>query len=195
MRKYLLLVLIYLFLAPKPYAQVSQSITPFKVDLGYGVAFGTPGGKGMLLYLEPSYTIANRYKMGLRFEQALESMKNTGSYGLTFDYYLTSKPSFRLFAGGGYGYYNSNPTGGCDPGYTTTQIITTTKRTGGMLRLGFESAHFRLGLEYNFAPSTYVTVMGSTDQTNSTAVYKNEYLGLKAGILIGGHKKKSRNAP
>jgi hypothetical protein len=190
MRKYLPLLMTSILFALATKAQVVPSFYPFKVELGGGLALGSSGSKGMLVYVEPSYTIAGKYKPGLRLEQNFQSMKNTGSSALTFDYYYFKKPGFRLFVGGGYGFFNSNSAGGCDPGPTTMYITSTTKKTGGMVRMGLEAAHFRLGIEYNMAPSTYVTAVGNPEQTSSTVEYKNGYLGIKMGILIGGGIKR-----
>jgi hypothetical protein len=145
---------------------------------------------GLLFYIEPSYTFAGKYKSGIRLEEAVLNMKYIGSSALTFDYYFFNGASIRLFAGSGYSHYNTTSSGGCDPGPSTTQIIRSTKNSGGLVRIGLDLNHFHLGLEYNFVPSTYVTAIGSDAQNSPTVIYKNNYLALKIGVNIGGGKKK-----
>ncbi|HSZ87031.1 MAG TPA: hypothetical protein VK787_13445 [Puia sp.] len=117
-------------------------------------------------------------------------MKNIGWYAITFDYYITPNNLVRTFAGGDYSYFNTNASGGCDPGPTTTQTTRNTKNSGALLRTGFEEDHFRLSLEYNFVPSIYVSAVDRNGEKTSTVIYKNGYFGIKASVSIGGGRKK-----
>jgi len=171
-------------------AQTSPAFKPFKVDAGFGIGEQSSEPPGFLLFLEPSYCFANKYKAGIRFEQAILSMKSIGSSAITFDYYITSGTAIRTFAGGGYSYFSTTVSGGCDPGPGTAQIVRNTKKSGALLRAGFELYHFRLSMEYNFVPSTYVSAVSQDGEATSTVIYKNGYLGIKGSISIGGARKK-----
>jgi hypothetical protein len=190
MRKYICISLTCLIFSNIATAQSVQIYKPFKVDIGLGTTIENSKLNGLLFYVEPSYTFAEKFSTGIRFEQAMLTMKYIGSSALTFDYYFFNGRGIRMFAGGGYSYYNTTSSGGCDPGPSTTQIIRSTKNSGGLVRIGFDLNHFHLGLEYNFVPSTYVTAIGSDAQNSPTVIYKNNYFALKIGINIGGGKKK-----
>src|ERR1700693_1320169 len=135
MRKYICISLTCLIFSNITTAQSGQIYKPFKVDIGIGTTIQSAQLNGLLFYMEPSYTFAEKFTTGIRFEQAILSMKNIGSSALTFDYYFFDRHNFRVFAGGGYSYYNTTSSGGCDPGPTTTQIIRSTKNSGGLVRI------------------------------------------------------------
>jgi len=190
MRKHACILLVSLLFSKITNAQIEPLYKPFKIDIGLGITGQPFDMSGFLFYVEPSFTFGNRFKPGLRFEYAILDMKNIGSSALTFDYYFITTHRFRLFAGGGYSYYSTSSSGGCDPGPSTTQIIRSTKNSGGPVRIGFDLDHFHLGLEYNIVPSTFVTAIGSDAQNSPTVIYKNNYFALKIGVNIGGGKKK-----
>lgn len=171
-------------------AQSNQFFNPFKVDIGFGVAAQPSQPDGLLIYMEPNYSFSDYFKAGIRLEEAILSMKDIGSSALTFDYYFTNNHAFRPFAGGGFGYYTTSAYGGCDPGPTTIKTVRKTKNSGAFLRTGFEVGHFRLGIEYDFVPTTYVSAVDAEGHATSTVIYKNGYFGFKAGICIGGGRKK-----
>ncbi len=180
MRKYAYILIAGLIFSKITTAQVGQIYKPFKIDIGMGIT------NGLLVYAEPSYTFAGKFKTGLRFEDAIMSMKNIGSSALTFDYYFLTTHRLRLFAGGGYSLYTTSSNGGCDPGPSTTEIVRSTGKSGGLARLGFDWHHFHLSMEYNFVPSTYVTAIGNDAQNSPTIVYENNYFALKLGVSIWG---------
>jgi hypothetical protein len=190
MRKYLLFLITCMGFAKMTIAQNAQFFKPFKVDIGFGATVQPSQPAGFLGFIEPSYCFAGRFKTGVRLEQVHLSMKDIGSTALTVDYYFTASPAFRLFAGGGYGYYHTSSSGGCDPGPTTTKTVRSTGNSGAVLRTGFEISHFRFGIEYNFVPSSYVSAVDANGHASSTVVYRNGYFGLKAGVSIGGGKRK-----
>ena len=186
MRKYACILIAGLIFSKITTAQVGQIYKPFKIDVGLGPAGQPFDANGFLLYAEPSFTFADRYKPGLRFEYAILSMKDIGSSALTFDYYFLTTHRLRLFAGGGYSLYTTSSNGGCDPGPSTTEIVRSTGKSGGLARLGFDWHHFHLSMEYNFVPSTYVTAIGNDAQNSPTIVYENNYFALKLGVSIWG---------
>ncbi len=163
----------------------------FKVDLGFAVGQQSPRETGFLMYAEPSYTLAGKYKLGLRLEQGFFPMKQIGSESVSFDYFLYHRKALGLYAGAGLSNFSVVASGGCDPGPGTVNTVRSTKHAGTFVRTGFEFQHFRLGIEYNFIPSTYVSAVNSGSEATGTVIYKNNYLTLKAGVLIGGGKKKN----
>ncbi len=185
MRKYACILIVALIFSKMTTAQVGQVYKPFKVDIGMGIT------GGFLFYAESSYTLEDKFKTGLRFEDAVLSMKNIGSSALTFDYYFITTHRVRFFAGGGYGLYTTLFSGGCGTGPATTKNYTTTKKSGALARLGFDAEHFHLSVEYNFVPSTYYNTVSNADQNASTVLYKNSYFSLKLGVSIGGGKKRN----
>lgn len=184
--------MVTLFLGQISFAQDKTTYKAFTMDLGFGVAVEPKGSSGFLMYLEPGYSFAERFKPGVRLEQTVSNMKYSSSSLLTFDYYLNHRPGIRVFAGGGYGFYNTGEIGGCGGGLDLPQTTRTSKNTGSMLRMGLELHHLRLGVEYNFAPATHVTTLATTDKVASTVIYPNAYWGLKASVIIGGGKMKKK---
>jgi hypothetical protein len=185
-----LFMLSALFIEQITFAQVNTAYKAFTLDAGFGAAVEPKGSSGFLIYLEPGYSFAERFKPGVRLEQTVSNMKYTSSSLLTFDYYLNHRPGVRVFAGGGYGFYNTGDHGGCELGPYIPQSTRTSKKTGSMLRAGFEFNHLRVGVEYNFAPATEVTTPATSDKVASTVAYQNAYWGLKASVIFGGGKKR-----
>ena len=166
-----------------------RTFKPFKVDLSIGYAHPLGGGTGsrggVLFVVEPKYALADQFALGLRLEGAAMArgviVNNTefegdvqvnGSYLLTGDYYLSNK-GFRPFLGAGAGIFTVAGAYVSAGTQVEESDILTDSKFGGMLRAGFEAGHFRLGVEYN--------IVGKTDFS-----LKNNYLGVKLGICIGG---------
>lgn len=163
---------------------------PFKVDvsLGYAIPQGSGAKGGAIFAVEPKYAVTEAIAVGLRFEGAamVRGLANANSseevdgevsaaasYLATGDYYFGTN-SFRPFIGGGLGIYSLASAVVVDG---SSQIETpASSKFGGMIRGGFEAGHFRLGVEYNFVPET----------SFSNKTFKNGYLGIKAGVCIGG---------
>jgi len=171
-------------------AQADQSFKPFKVTMGLGKVIDFSQKAGIIINWEPSYTIAQHYKLGINMEYAHRYMKSVGSVVYTFDYYLTQSNRFRPFAGMGIGHYIMNEDLGCSGGPSTNSTLRNTNPTGERFRIGFESGHLRLAFEYNFIQKTYVSDMDASGKTLATAAYDNAYMGIKLGINIGGGLKK-----
>jgi hypothetical protein len=117
------------------------------------------------------------------------------SYLATSDYYPLHylHIGFRPFVGGGTGIYNlaaATISGGTDNNMTGTGTST---KFGGMARSGFEVRHFRFSVEYNVIGSSKQTVTESNGNSQSTmtstVMTKNNYCGIKMGILIGGGRR------
>lgn len=176
-----------------------SDLKPFKVDVSLGYAI--PGGKGakggVLFAVEPKYAVMSSLSLGLRMEGAVvarfsgydengdvmdASVKASGSYLLTGDYYFTDNYSFRPFAGAGAGIFSL---ASAEVNSNSGEVSSGTK-FGGMIRAGFELSHFRLGLEYNLIPKTTFTGYDENGEITTGLTSKNGYIGIKLGVCIGG---------
>lgn len=173
----------------------AQDFKPFKVNtsLGYAKPAGPGASGGFLISVEPKYGLNDQIDLGLRIEgaamlrsysingQAGESeIKFAGSYVLTGTYLLTTT-QFRPYVGIGAGLYSTG--GGTFT--TSNQIddisVESSRKLGGMARVGFKFGHLNMGAEYNFVPSTEISLT-----TGKVAKGNNSYLGIKLGFDIGG---------
>src|SRR5215207_7524845 len=176
-----------------------SDLKPFKVDvsLGYAIPGGSGAKGGVLFAVEPKYAIMSIVSLGLRMEGAVvarfsgydengdamnASVKASGSYLLTGDYYFTDNYSFRPFAGGGAGIFSMAT---AEVNSNSGEVSGGTK-FGGMIRAGFELSHFRLGLEYNIIPKTTFTGYDENGEITTGLTSKNGYIGIKLGVCIGG---------
>ncbi|MDR1591558.1 MAG: hypothetical protein LBS16_01550 [Prevotellaceae bacterium] len=159
----------------------AQGFSPFRVDggIGYGLPFTPSLNGGVLFYAEPRFELTEYVSLpiavGLRWEGSLfgganennVSLKMSSSYLLTGDYYFTNN-KFRPFAGLGLGICHiggvSGNNSGVDGGGNSN--------FGALLRAGFDVAHFRLTLAYNYGG----TNVGETFH----------YFGATLGFYIGG---------
>jgi outer membrane protein X len=179
-------------------AQSDSDLKPFKVDvsLGYAIPGGSGAKGGVLFAVEPKYALINNLSVGLRMEAAVvarfsgydnegnaneASVKASGSYLATGDYYFSDNYSLRPFAGAGAGIFTiaAAEVNG-DEG-----AVAAGSKFGGMIRGGIEMRHFRLGIEYNIVPSAKFTGLDSEGNT-AELKSKNSYLGIKIGVCIGG---------
>ncbi len=201
MKKNYLLFSLVTILSVSAIAQSKSNLKPFKVDLsvGYAIPGGSGSKGGVLFVVEPKYAVMSQLSLGLRMEAAVVarfagygpdgtptdiSVKASGSYLATGDYYFTDNHSFRPFAGAGAGIFRL---AGVEMNSTSGGVSATTK-FGGMIRAGVELSHFRLGIEYNLVPET--TFSGYDNNGNpATLTSKNGYIGLKIGVCFGGGKK------
>ena len=178
-------------------AKAQEDHKPFKVDvsLGYAIPAGSGSKGGAIFVVEPKYAVMSNLSLGLRLEIAAVArftgyddngdptdaeVKASASYLATGDYYFTDNYSFRPFIGAGIGIFSlaSVNTG------ATEDIMSATK-FGGMIRLGAEVSHFRIGIEYNFVPkSTFDGFDSNGDPATLTS--KNGYIGIKLGVCFGG---------
>lgn len=185
------------------FAQDKQSeFKAFKVDasIGFALPAGSGSKGGIIAALEPKYAVMNNLSLGLRFEVAAVArfggydetgqpvdvtVKASGGYLATADYYLSNKYSLRPFVGGGAGLYtiadveeSSNGSAGAGAA----------AKFGGMIRAGIEAGHFRLGVEYNIVPSSKIDGFDSNGNP-AQLTSKNGYLGIKIGVCFGGGRK------
>ena len=177
----------------------ASSLKPFKVDVSLGYAI--PGGKGakggVLFAVEPKYAVMSSLSVGLRMEGAIvarfngydengdvmdASVKASGSYLATGDYYFTDNYSFRPFAGAGAGIFSI---ASVEVNSTSGEVSGGTK-FGGMFRTGFELSHFRLGIEYNIVPKTTFDGFDENGNPKTGLTSNNSYIGIKVGVCFGG---------
>jgi outer membrane protein X len=180
-------------------AQYGESdLKPFKVDVsaGYALPAGSGSKGGVLLVVEPKYAVMSNLSLGLRMEIAIVarfsgydangnpldlSVKGSGGYLATADYYFTDNYSFRPFVGAGAGIFTLASAESSGAG----SAIATGAKFGGMIRGGIEAGHFRFGIEYNLIPKSTLNgydVNGDPAKISS----KNSYLGIKVGVCFGG---------
>ena len=199
MKKTVLVTLVALITSSYAYSQYDQDYAreykQFKVGVGIGYAVPSAGegaGGGFLMYLEPAYRATDQVLVGLRLEGAfivrgLEGVGNddvsgdassVASYTLNTQYYFNDN-KVRPFVGAGVGLYSMaaakfNTANNNDPGLNDIGAET---RFGFYPRIGIDAGHFNLMLDYNVIPPTDVPHGGEV---------KNSYLGIRAGVSIGG---------
>src|SRR5437870_5288121 len=100
----------------------STAFKPVKVDfaVGYGMPAGSGSSGGVIIALEPKYSINNNITLGVRLEGAILARASydpnsgtakadarfSGSYLATGDYFFNTN-SFRPFVGVGVGLYST----------------------------------------------------------------------------------------
>jgi hypothetical protein len=199
MKKPLMFLILIIVVSSKMFAQHLSELKPFKFDasLGYAIPGGSGAKGGVLFAVEPKYAVISSLAVGLRMEGAVVarfsgydqdgnpadvSVKASGSYLATGDYYFTDNYSFRPFAGAGAGIFTlasieSNSNSG---------EVSAGSKFGGMIRTGIEMSHFRLGIEYNIVPKTTFTGYDSEGNLTSGLTSNNSYIGIKLGVCFGG---------
>ena len=69
-------------------AQIYPVYQAFQVEIAWGLAVLKNGSTGGEVKINPAYTIAGRYKVGVQLEGVGYCNTTTGSSILTFDYYF-----------------------------------------------------------------------------------------------------------
>ena len=174
-----------------------------KIRVGLDASLSIPNsGIGIGGDLDIRYNILDNLNLGAKFGFAAlaKDINTTGSsytatgsaitYSLiTGDHYF-NKPasSFAPFIGGGIGSYsigNMHITS-TDQSTSIPNDLLIEHKFGGLLRGGFEAAHFRMALEYFLVPATSVV-----DLNNSiVGTTGNSFLNLSIGFYLGGGKWK-----
>jgi hypothetical protein len=188
MKKLAILLLFAIFGRTSKAQIYDREFKPFKIDLsaGYGIPNSSNVDGGFLFAFEPKYAFTgDQLSLGLRLEGAMvkinsgidstvagissyESATNISAL-ITGDYYFNNN-NVRPFLGCGAGAYNITTPTGKNEGALLPDVSISTK-FGLMFRGGIEWQHFRAGVEYNFT-------------SNSSESFR--YIGIKAGILLGG---------
>jgi hypothetical protein len=182
------------FLLLTAVAVQAQEFKKFRVGLGGGYAM--PGGEGakggVCFYLEPGYRVMDALIVGLRMESAAVvrgysedtggadlDIAAIGSYTLNGQYYFSNE-NFRPFVGLGFGIYTL---AAVKVDGSTSAVTQDESKIGFYPRVGFDSRHFTLQLEYNIIGATKV------DAALGGGEFKNSYLGIKVGGFFGGGRK------
>lgn len=178
-----------------------QEAEKFRVDLRVGYTTGE-AGDGILLNLEPKWSIDEKINVGFRIAGAglvtigneddltvagSDRIAGIGSYTGTLDYYVYHKSGspFATFVGGGLGYYGVfNYTEDLDD--EAVDNLETKGGFGGFARVGFDYFKFRVALEYNLAPKGTLRGPGNI----ALGEINNSYLGVSLGFYFGGGKWK-----
>ena len=179
----------------------AQEYKPFKVNVsvGYAKPFKALVSGGFLVAVEPKYGLSDNFDIGLRLEVAsvargIETSGNTttgdvGAYSsaLLTGNYLFGTGGLRPFLGLGVGPYSIGAGGTVviasngQPNQNITLVSDT--KFGGMVRAGIKAGHFVVAAEFNFIPTTNLSLANQTINSN------NAYLGIKIGADIGGGRK------
>jgi hypothetical protein len=157
----------------------------FGIDVP-GIAIPSGGGGGLSIGIEPKYNITNHVNVGLKFglagmskevdNRTVDATIST-SLGITTDIYLHKSGKLAPFLGLGFAQYNLGNAKVAIVGQNVTDL-SLGKKTGGMLRAGFEIGKFRLSGEYNIIPDSEV----------NTQKIKNSYTTISLGFYLGGGK-------
>jgi len=204
MKKLLIAGLALFFFSTVVNAQfVSHNFKPFRVDVM--TAYAIPGGSGakggVAFSLEPRYSFIDKFSVGLRMEAAITArgwvapdgssasaaVAASGSYLATSDYYYTSK-FFRAFSGVGTGIYTIASASVTTNNQNGSMSLGGGSKFGGMIRSGFDIAHFRFAVEYNLIGKSSQTVSDGSGGT-TTVTSKNSYTAIKIGFFIGGGRQ------
>ena len=113
------------------------------------------------------------------------SVKASGSYLATADYYFTDHYSIRPFAGAGAGIFTI---AGVESTSSSDKVSVGSK-FGGMVRAGVELSHFRFGVEYNIVPKTSFSGYDSDGNPTDGLTSGNSYIGIKIGVCFGGGRR------
>lgn len=188
-----------LLLSSFAFAQYDQDYAraykEFLVGVGIGYAAPSTGdgaGGGFLAYVEPAYRATDQVLVGLKIEGAfmvrgVEGVLNgdiegdatsVASFTLNSHYYFNNN-NVRPFIGAGVGLYSMaaakfTATNNNDPDLDEVGSET---RFGFYPKIGVDAGHFNLTIDYNIIPPTDVPGGGEV---------KNSYVGIRAGIAIGG---------
>lgn len=182
------------------YSSTDRKFVPFKVGIGVGWAVPgqtNGGGGGVLLYVEPTYRASDMVSLGLKLESAIiarsvSAINNNNdvkgdatanlSYTLNAQFYFTDD-NIRPFIGAGAGAYSLAATtfNTASNGNDINNNVSGETLFGFYPRIGLDAGHFNLTIDYNFIPKS--SVVGGGQITNN-------YLGIRAGMSIGGGKYK-----
>ncbi len=140
----------------------AEEFKAFRVDLGLGYAIPNGGGGGVIVALEPKYSVTPQISAGIRWEGAMMArtltldgekaegeLKLNSSFLITGDYHFTTN-KFRPFAGIGLGAYSLAGASVSLNNSSSDVNVGAKTNFGVMGRVGFDVAHIRLAVEYYF---------------------------------------------
>jgi outer membrane protein X len=180
-----------------------QELNPFKASIELGFPINTESNNlGLFVNVEPQLKLNENFFMGLRFGVSINSQKiefeDTNKFTInpefdhgffsvvpTFNYYW-NKGNFYPFIGIGVGPYSMwNKLDVIDLSSKSFAgkdfVIDIKYKLGLLLRAGFETGKFKLGLEYNLVPESNLE---SPISKTKIGTVNSSYLGLSFGYLI-----------
>jgi hypothetical protein len=164
----------------------------FAIDVGMPNSKLKPRG---LFAMEPSYRVSDKIAVGFRME-TIGIVSTIGgnemslsSMGINGHYYFPL-PDVRPFCGLGIGLYNPSNN------FIMSNTETQSQRNGVGIypRIGLETGHVRLMLEYNFIQkmNDYIPNMnGMMGMPGHYEMVDKSYLSIKFGFFIGGGKTRA----
>jgi outer membrane protein W len=187
MKTFFILLFILSIFTTGIHSQVSV-YKPFKVDIGTTLDIPTDdkAGTGFGIYVEPRYGVNDRIVLGIRLEciflTSASITVNASSVDikyttvvpvlLTGEYFFNTN-KVRPFVGLGLGMYKKT-LGGVSTSIGNVNIGSKTETKFGFApKMGINSGHFRFAVIYNFTASDF-----------------SDFLGIQAGIELGGGKVK-----
>jgi hypothetical protein len=189
MRLFCIHLLICLLILTNAQGQCETLYKPFSFEMDLGLGVEQFGKTGAVFQINPHYTIANKYRLGVQIGWAVFDEHAIDSYAMTFDYYFMRHSQFQLSAGGGYGFYKNSFWFSQASMPPEEQVNSrNTGQTGGNVRVGFEWRHLCIGIAYHFAPTLYQYTMYNNSLT-ATDIFRGNYLSLTVGVRIGGEHK------
>lgn len=182
---------VLMFMALTAAGAFAQEYHAFRVGvgLGYAMASGSGSKAGVLFNIEPGYRIQDQILLNLRIEGAVVGrgfadetsaevdVAAIASYTVNGQYYFNNN-KFRPFVGAGIGMYSLASTSvsvNVNGNQTETGAIAAANEFGFYPRVGFDSGHFTMAIDYNVVP-----------ETNGI---KNSYIGFRVGGFFGGGRK------
>jgi len=168
-------------------AQKPPSYNPFDIRLGVGIALPTSGSLGGAVEINPGYTIAGRYRMGVEFGWAGFDEYFVSHSNLSLDYYVVQAKRIWISMGGSFGYCNTSyylfPST-LPPEQKMTYI--SSGKLGGNIRAGFGWHRIYGSIGYYFGPDLSIASTYDNYPTTTT-LFKGNYFGFTIGIrLFGG---------
>lgn len=172
-----------------------------KIRLGFGLGYaglhrdnGTSVFDGLILFIEPSYRLRNNILIGARLEEGINSTYDIKSFGFLGQYYFSNR-KLRPFAGFGLSLFHSsfsinNYLNAYNNYYSSDEETV----LGFYPRIGIDIGHLSITMDWNIAASAKVTINNLDILNGSSQSYigyiNNNYLSIKAGMFIGGGRKK-----
>lgn len=196
MKKLLTIFVVFLVI----HTSYSQEAGKFRFQMDLGVAAPKDAGIGALVNFEPQILVTKNLAVGLRMGVAGlakdvvyysipddydgELSANTSVSG-TLNYYLNNGNSkVAPYIGAGFGYYalSNIDIDGTDIDEDEVGDLKANFAWAPMVRAGVELNKFRIGVEYNFVPTS--DLQNVSGEVIGRAI--NEYFGFTLGFFVGG---------
>ncbi len=176
----------------------SQTAGKFRYQMDLGFAAPNDGGIGALVHLEPQILVLDNLAVGLRMgvtgmakdvtyyeipdDYEGELSANLSVSGTANYYFNYGKGKVAPYVGAGFGYYALSNIEVEGDNIEDANNLEASFAWAPMARAGVELNKFRIGVEYNFVPSS------NLQNVNGEVIGKatNEYFGFTLGFFVGG---------